>query len=138
MTTEFIWPIRVYYEDTDLAGVVYYANYLNYFERARTEWLRQLGFAQSVLKTEADLVFMVRQIQVEYRKPAYFDDCLTCTVQVSKVGRASLQLQQSVYRDMLVLCEAQLKLAAVKASTGRPGGFPPSLLQVLSQYESSA
>ncbi len=128
---EFLWPVRVYYEDTDLAGVVYYANYLKYLERARTEWLRQLGFAQSQLKAEQDLVFMVRQCQLDYRKPAYFDDLLNVSVHVAHIGRASLQLQQHVYRDDTLLCEAHIKLAAVTASSGRPRGFSQTLLHAL-------
>lgn len=128
---EFLWPVRIYYEDTDLAGVVYYANYLKYLERARTEWLRQLGVVQSQLKAEQDLVFMVRHCQLDYRKPAYFDDLLTVSVHIAHIGRASLQLLQHVYRDDTVLCEAQIKLAVVTASNSRPRGFPQSLLHIL-------
>jgi acyl-CoA thioester hydrolase len=128
---EFLWPVRVYYEDTDLAGVVYYANYLKYLERARTEWLRQLGFQQSLLKTDHDVIFMVKRLEINYIKPARFDDYLVIGVQVSDCRRASLVLRQWICRDTEILNEAQVTLAAVNATTGRARAIPLSIVHAL-------
>jgi acyl-CoA thioester hydrolase len=130
-SSEFLWPVRVYYEDTDLAGVVYYANYLKYLERARTEWLRQLGFQQSILKADHDVIFMVKRLEMNYIKPAHFDDHLLIGVKLIECRRASLVLHQWVCRDTEVLNEAQITLAAVNATTGRARAIPLSIVHVL-------
>lgn len=134
--TEFQLPIRVYYEDTDAAGLVYHSNYLNFMERCRTEWLRDLGFEQTDLKNEYDRIFVVRHTGVDYVKPALFNDLLSVTSQVTKIGRASLDLQQRIYREDTLLCRGEIKLACIAASTLLPSAFPPSLAEALStSYE---
>ena len=91
----FVWPVRVYYEDTDAGGVVYYANYLKFMERARTEWLRTRGFEQDVLIKEQDLVFAVRSLSIDYLRPARLDDLLQVRVTVSELRRASIVFEQT-------------------------------------------
>jgi len=127
----FTWQLRVYYEDTDAAKLVYYANYLKFMERARTEWLRALGFEQRPLRQQYGIVFVVRQAQVDFLKPAIFDDVLHITVEVTKVGKASIQLNQNVIRDDQLLCSALIKLACIHIETLRPQAIPPILLNVL-------
>jgi len=128
---EFIWPVRVYYEDSDAGGVVYYANYLKFMERARTEWLREKGFEQTVLKQQYDLIIAVRKISIDYLKPALFDDLLTITVQISKIGKASMIMAQQVQREADIICTADVKLASLNAITLRPQAFPSDLFNVL-------
>jgi acyl-CoA thioester hydrolase len=94
----FVWPVRVYWEDTDAGGIVYYANYMKFMERARTEWLRALGVDQVRLKEEHGLMFVVVDVEAHYRKPARYDDQLQVTCKVSETSRASLTLDQEVYR----------------------------------------
>lgn len=119
----FALPVRVYYEDTDLAGIVYYANYLKFFERARTERLRAAGIAQSDLQARTGIVFAVRRIEVDYRVPAKFDDLLHVTAEIAKVGGASLDMRQTVLRDAEILAEAVVRIACVDAR-GRPARLP--------------
>jgi len=106
-------PVRVYYEDTDLAGVVYYANYLKFFERGRTEALRAAGYDQSRLKRETGLVFLVTRIEVDYRAPARFDDILTIETRTTRVGGASLTMAQAALREGRLLVAAEVRIAAV-------------------------
>lgn len=129
--TEFHLPIRVYYEDTDVAGLVYHSNYLNFMERCRTEWLRELGFEQTDLKNDHDRIFVVRHTGVDYLKPALFNDLLRVTSEVTKVGRASLDLQQHIYREDTLLCRGDIKLACIAASSLRPSAFPSPLAEAL-------
>lgn len=105
MATTFSFPVRVYYEDTDLGGVVYYANYLKFMERARTEWLRALGFEQDELLARDGVLFAVRSAQIDFLKPARFNDSLQVTVALTRPGRASITVHQRVQRGDLVLCE---------------------------------
>ena len=105
--------VRVYYEDTDLAGVVYYANYLKFLERGRTEALRAGGVSQSRLKAETGVVFLVTRVEVDYRAPAFFDDLLVVETGVVEIGRASLVMAQRVLREGRPLVEARVRLAAV-------------------------
>ncbi len=93
---EFLWPVRVYYEDTDSGGVVYYANYLKFMERARTEWLRSLGFEQDQLLEKEGVLFAVRRVEVDYRRPARFNDALTVSASIKSRGKASLTFQQEI------------------------------------------
>ena len=125
--------VRVYYEDTDAGGVVYYANYLKYMERARTEWLRALGFEQDELLREAGVVFAVRSAALEFIKPARFNDRLDVTVQVARVGRASMSLSQSVVRESTVLCRGEIKLACVDAAAFTVTPLPAQLGARLAQ-----
>ena len=123
----FLWPVRVYYEDTDGGGVVYYANYLKFLERARTEWLRALGFEQSELVRRDRVLFVVRSIAVEYLRPSLFDDNLQISVEVVKVGAGQIQFSQSVLRDHEVLVTASIRVACVDAGSFRPVRMPEHL-----------
>lgn len=127
MTTTFTFPIRVYYEDTDLGGVVYYANYLRFMERARTEWLRALGFEQDELIERQGIIFAVRSVQLDFLKPARFNELLQVTVALARPGRASLTLRQRVQRGDLVLCEGEVKIACLDAKTFTPCAMPDSI-----------
>ncbi|MEY6431112.1 tol-pal system-associated acyl-CoA thioesterase [Thioalkalicoccus limnaeus] len=129
----FRWPVRVYYEDTDAGGVVYYANYLRFFERARTEWLRHLGFDQGTLRHRDGLVFAVRRTSVDYLAPARFDDQLSITLTPIRLGRASLVLRQEAVRDTDGLCcaRAEVQVAAVQEAGWRPSRIPDDLLQAI-------
>lgn len=127
--TTFNWPVRVYYEDTDSGGVVYYANYLRFMERARTEWLRQLGIEQNELRDRENVLFVVRRVELDYVKPAYFNDMLDVTVALHQHGRASITVDQSVMRQAGdVICNGRVKIACVDAVTLRPHALPECLL----------
>ncbi|MBK1647132.1 tol-pal system-associated acyl-CoA thioesterase [Rhabdochromatium marinum] len=125
----FVWPVRVYYEDTDAGGVVYNANYLRFFERARTEWLRALGFEQDQLRATHDLLFVMRRINVRFVQPARFNDALSVTVVVQHLGRASIDFEQQIRRvaDDQLCCQAEVNIAAVSAASLRPTRIPPHL-----------
>jgi acyl-CoA thioester hydrolase len=123
--------IRVYWEDTDGGGVVYYANYLRYFERARTEWLRNRGQDQSRLKAEQDLVFAVRRIEVDYRLPARLDDEIRVTAAVVEVGRSRVRFEQTICRGDELLAEAVVHTACLHASSFKPARIPEPLQHLL-------
>ena len=130
----FSWPARVYWEDTDSGGVVYYANYLRFLERARTEWLRSLGYSQQSLAHEPGIVFTVVSLTVEYRRPARLDDELTVTCEPQGDGAATLRFAQRIYRSEQgapagerLLVEANVRVACVDARTLRPQGLPDFL-----------
>jgi acyl-CoA thioester hydrolase len=116
--------LRVYWEDTDAGGVVYYANYLKFFERARTEWLRTLGVEQGDLKAQADCIFVVAEVQLRYLVAARLDDLLAVTVQVTEQGKASLQLVQQAWRGDTLLAEGRVRIGCVRASTLKPCRIP--------------
>lgn len=120
----FVLPVRVYYEDTDAGGVVYHSQYLNFMERARTEWLRALGFAQTVLRQNEQVLFVVHSMQIQFKKPARLDDELKIVSHVTEMGRGSFSCQQQIMRDELVLLEAQVKVACVNADSFKPTGIP--------------
>ena len=124
----FTWPARVYYEDTDAGGVVFYANYLKYLERARTEWLRSIGISQQQLVKEMDALFAVVNIQGNYRKPARLDDALTVTVDISGAGRSSLTFIQEIRRDAddLLLFDGSVKVACL-TSAFKPRSIPEEI-----------
>ncbi|MEW8658597.1 MAG: tol-pal system-associated acyl-CoA thioesterase [Candidatus Thiodiazotropha endolucinida] len=126
----FVWPIRVYYEDTDAGGVVYYANYLKFMERARSEWLRSLGFEQDLLLQQDGIIFAVRQVELGYHAPARFNDNLEVIAKLSQKGRASLTFFQEVVRpsDSQLLCRGTIKIACVNMETMRPTPIPKKLL----------
>lgn len=121
---------RVYYEDTDLAGIVYYANYLKYIERARTEWVRGLGIDQAQLKRAAGIVFAVRRVVADYRAPARFDDALTVETEPRGATAARLVLAQKVLRAGEVLFEAEVTLVAL-TEAGRPARLPADVRRAL-------
>lgn len=124
----FSWPVRVYYEDTDRGGVVYYANYLKFLERARTEWLRALGFGQTQLAAREGIVFLVRSVAIEYLKPSLFDDSLQVTVEVVKVGASQIVMAQQVRRGGEVLVAAEVRLACVDRRTFKPVRIPGAMV----------
>ena len=134
---EFSWPIRVYYEDTDLGGVVYYANYLKFMERARTEWLRAYGFEQDELIHSLDVIFAVKKIDLEYILPARFNDELLVSAKVIEFGRASMTLAQEITRqnETGVLCKGKVKIASLKATTFKPCAMPPAIRELLQTKE---
>jgi acyl-CoA thioester hydrolase len=120
----FVWPVRVYYEDTDSGGVVYYANYLRFLERARTEWLRARGFEQTALTREHGVVFVVTALSIEYRRPACFNDMLAVTVEPAEVGASRVVLLQRVARGDEELIAASVRLACVNTGTFKPVRIP--------------
>jgi acyl-CoA thioester hydrolase len=136
MASEFTWPVRVYYEDTDAGGVVYYANYLRFMERARTEWLRAKGFEQDELREQGGIVFAVRQVQLDYLRPARFNQALEVSVALRETGRVSLSLDQEV-RDPhgKACCRGRVKLACVDVQRFRPAPIPPDLMRELIDVE---
>lgn len=137
----FTWPVRVYYEDTDAGGVVYYANYLKFMERARTEWLRAHGLEQPELFRVHQVLFVVRAVQIEYLKPALFNDQLQVTVALTVFGRSQIELAQAVERDG-VLARATVKVVCVDSQTFKPVAVPPAIRQRLAtadgRHEASA
>lgn len=119
----FEWPIRVYYEDTDLQGVVYYANYFRYMERARTEWLRSLGVEQDRLLNEERKYFVVVDTYAQFLKPARFNEMLVATARLEGLTRATFSIEQNIYRESLdgdLLCKGRVKAAYVDADTQKP------------------
>ena len=123
--------LRVYWEDTDAGGVVFYANYLKFFERARTEWLRARGFGQETLRVEHGLMFVVSETRVNYRAPARLDDLLSVTVHLGEVRPASLLIQQQALREDQLLAEGHIRIACVDATAFRPRPIPKFLLDVI-------
>jgi len=128
---QFLWHVRVYYEDTDAAGVVYYANYLKFLERARTEWLRNAGFEQSVLRDELGLVFVVRSLAIEYVAPARFDDALQVVVALRAARGSVLELAQAVYRGGTLLVDATVKIVCVNTASFKAVRIPATILKKL-------
>ena len=153
----FVWPVRVYYEDTDSGGVVYYANYLKFMERARSEWLRDLGVEQDELLARERIIFAVRAVQVDYLQSARFNDVLWVTAEIAERGRASLSFSQRVLRPdgdertqaprhmtagdraallgdkSRLLCTGQVRIACLDAVTMRPRPIPSPLLAEISR-----
>ncbi|MCW7539163.1 tol-pal system-associated acyl-CoA thioesterase [Aquabacterium sp. A7-Y] len=127
--TPFIHPVRIYWEDTDAGGVVFYANYLKFFERARTEWLRARGWEQEKLRQEAGVMFVVVQTAVRYRQPARLDDQLDITVALRHAAPASLHFMQQALRQGTLVAEGDIKIGCVDATTFRPRRIPAELLQ---------
>jgi acyl-CoA thioester hydrolase len=127
VSSPFVWPARVYWEDTDAGGIVYYANYLKFMERARTEWLRAMGVEQMRLKEEHGLIFVVVDLQAHYRKPARYGDLLQVTCAVHETSRASLTFQQEIYRERLdgeVLLQGRVRVACLDAVKYKPRALP--------------
>jgi len=120
------YPVRVFYEDTDAAGIVYYANYLKFAERARTEMIRLFGLEQRELMEQAGLAFAVRKCTADYLRPARLDDHLVVVSRLTAIGGASMAVEQSVTRDGVPLVELSLKLACM-TTEGRPARIPPDL-----------
>ncbi len=132
MKTKFFWPVRVYYEDTDAGGVVYHVNYLKFFERARTERLRDLGFEQDELRASLGVLFAVRSAQVEYLKPARFNDALLVSAEFMEIKRASLVFQQEIRRggtEGEKMSEATIRVVCLTEDEFRPTPIPGLLLE---------
>lgn len=127
----FTISARVYYEDTDAAGVVYYANYLRFCERARTEWLRHFGFEQRSMLTQHQTAFVVRAVEAEYLAPARLDDELVIATSIASLGRASLVFAQRVLRAQELLFDSRITVASVDTVRGRPTAIPPALRSLL-------
>jgi acyl-CoA thioester hydrolase len=125
----FDLPVRVYWEDTDAGGVVFYANYLKFFERARTEWLRSMGFGQERLRVETGTVFIVSETAVRYLQPARLDDQLRVTVQVQDCRRASLTIRQQAWRGDVLLAEGTIRIGCVEAQSFRPCRIPNEIYE---------
>ena len=127
----FYWPIRVYYEDTDAGGVVFYANYLKFFERARTEMLRALGFEQDDLIVKNGIIFAVRSIEVDYLRPALFNEQILVSAEVVLAKKVSVTFEQAITRGDDVLCKSTVRIACLDARTLRPKEIPENLLELL-------
>jgi acyl-CoA thioester hydrolase len=151
----FIWPVRVYWEDTDAGGIVFYANYLKYMERARTEWLRSLGIAQSTLREETGGMFVVSQTQLKYQQPARLDDQLLVTAKISVTSKITLTITQEIrlmptpnlrkqlsnieqltmteetFNALPLVCHGTIRIAWVDASSLKPARIPQHLMEVL-------
>ncbi|MGQ4879881.1 tol-pal system-associated acyl-CoA thioesterase [Billgrantia sp. LNSP4103-1] len=128
--TDFVLPLRVYIEDTDAGGIVYYVNYLKYMERARSDWLRQHGITQREL-LESGIQFVVHRLECRYAKPARLDDELSVTATVEASGRCRLRFHQTVNRSGESLCEATVDIACLDAVRLKPTPWPPALAAVL-------
>jgi len=127
----FVHRCRVYYEDTDAGGIVYYANYFKFMERARTEWLRSLGFEQERLREEQNVIFVVVDVEAHFRRPARYGDLLDATCVVAESTRASLTFQQEIYRQSTreLLLDGRVRVACIDANTFKPRPLPDRLLQ---------
>ena len=124
--SEFIWPVRVYYEDTDSGGVVYHSNYLNFMERARTEWLRSLQLEQDDIINEYGILFVVRSLSIDYMKPALFNEALLVKSTIQKLAKASIIFEQVILRqsDEQVLTRGIVKVASLGVAEKRPVALP--------------
>ena len=127
----FEWPIRVYYEDTDAGGIVFYANYLKFFERARTEWLRACGIDQQRLADSNGVLFVVRRTSVEYSSPARLDDVIRVVSRIERLGRASVDFHQEAWRDGVLLASGDIRVASVDRASIRPAAIPDAVLDGL-------
>ena len=127
----FRWPVRVYWEDTDAGGIVFYANYLKFFERARTEWLRAAGVQQQLLREQEGAMFVVAQTALRYHAPARLDDLLDVTVALAERGSASMRLVQQAWRGPALLAEGDIRIGCVDHGTLRPRRIPRSIQRVL-------
>lgn len=128
---KFTWPVRVYYEDTDAGGVVYHSNYLNFMERARTEWLRALGFEQIEVKDSHGVIIVVHSLSISFKKPANFNDMLEIHCDIVKIGHGSIELAQTITRNGELLINAHVKAAFVNAVTFKPVGIPTQIKQAM-------
>lgn len=130
--------LRVYWEDTDAGGVVFYANYLKFFERARTEWLRQLGFEQERLRLEAGAMFVVSETALRYLAPARLDDWLDVSVELRERGRASMLIRQQAWRAGQLLAEGEIRIGCVGATDFKPCRIPAAILLALDKTSPQA
>lgn len=136
MSEEFTTPVRVYIEDTDAGGIVYYVNYLKFMERARTELFRSLGFKRPALITDG-LLLVVASSNVVYKKPARLDDLLHVSARVQKLARTYVEIDQRIVRDGECLCEGEIKIACVSKELMRPAAFPRDVHQAFQQFSAT-
>ncbi|RZJ08907.1 MAG: tol-pal system-associated acyl-CoA thioesterase [Rubrivivax sp.] len=127
----FQLPVRVYWEDTDAGGIVFYANYLKFFERARTEWLRAAGVEQHALREQTGVMFVVTATSLRYLAPARLDDLLNLTVEPEHAGRASLVVRQRALRGDTLLCEGEIRIGCVRASDLKPQRLPDPVVAAI-------
>ena len=127
----FQWPLRVYWEDTDAGGIVFYANYLKFFERARTEWLRSLGIEQQLLRQTTGAMFVVAETTVRYLRPARLDDELVVTARLVQSGRASMTIEQAALLNHQTLCAGTIRIGWVDAATLQPARIPDNIIESL-------
>ncbi|MCQ8128382.1 tol-pal system-associated acyl-CoA thioesterase [Methylomonas rivi] len=128
---EFSWPVRVYYEDTDAGGVVFYANYLKFFERARTEMLRSYGFEQDRLMARDNVIFVVRSVSIDYLKPARFNEQILVGAKIIENKKTSLTFEQTITRQHDVLCNGKVRIACIDAQSMKPKLIPIAILEQL-------
>lgn len=132
----FTWPVRVYWEDTDAGGVVYYANYLKFLERARTEWLRALGVEQGPLQSLYGVLLVITGIEANYRRPARYGDLLQVTCRIIERGKVSIGFEQHIYRGQVadeLIFQAKTKVACIDAKHFKPRPLPPLILGSLTE-----
>ena len=129
----FHHPVRVYWEDTDAGGIVFYANYLKFFERARTEWLRALGHSQQEMVDTTGCMFVVQDTHVRYLRPARLDDLLVITVDVTERGKASLRIRQQAWCDDRLLAEGEIRIGCVERATMKPTRIPGPILEAIEE-----
>ena len=127
----FHHPVRVYWEDTDAGGIVFYANYLKFFERARTEWLRALGHSQQEMVDTTGCMFVVQETSVRYLRPARLDDWLVITVDVTERGMASLRIAQQAWRGETLLAEGEIRIGCVDRTTMKPHRIPGPIFEAI-------
>ena len=133
--SEYSIPVRVYYEDTDAAGIVYYANYLRFMERCRSDWLREIGYDIGAIENQFGILLAVRSCSIDYLQPARLSDLLTITVCLKKLKRASLVMQQQVVRSGTLLCRGEVTLACLNALTYKPMALPKPLISDVKEWK---
>jgi acyl-CoA thioester hydrolase len=133
---QFVFPVRVYWEDTDGGGVVYYANYLKFMERARTEWLRSLGFEQGALREQFAILLVVARVEANYKRSAKLDDALNVSCKILERGRASITFEQNIRRasDNELLVEGLTRVGCIDASSFKPKPMPDVIVAALDNY----
>lgn len=129
--SKYTHQFRVYYEDTDAGGVVYHANYLNFFERTRTEWLRSKGLQQSIMREEANVILAIRNMNIDYVLPARLDDLLTVSTEVISHSKVSMQVQQEMHVGETLVAKAQVQIVSLNAEKFKPMRFPTQYLEEL-------
>lgn len=129
----FRWPVRIYWEDTDAGGIVFYANYLKFFERARTEWLRALGFSQERLREETGAIFVVAHTAVSYLQPARLDDALRVSVEPQQIRGASMRIAQRAWRGEVLLAEGDIRIGCVQHASFKPCRIPSAIVAAASR-----
>ncbi|GAA6135260.1 tol-pal system-associated acyl-CoA thioesterase [Oceaniserpentilla sp. 4NH20-0058] len=134
MSNQFQWPVRVYYEDTDAGGIVYHARYLYFLERARTEWLREAGFNQSLLKQQ-NTIFVVRDMQIKWQQPATLDELLTVITTVTQVKKASMVMAQTITCGHEQKMQASVTVACVHGDTKKPMAMPDEIIKVITDRD---